>query len=300
MIQQILQAGKDKPIKLYSNTKEWAVDYYKIVKPMEPIDRAIFGGFQVQQFSFAFMAGYQAALEQMFPTVAPNELKALCVSEKDGNHPKAITTLLTDNKITGLKTYVTAGSEVKHLIVLCKTDEVLNDRPVLKMIYLPNPTESIQISDFELPFMQEVKHGKLSLNGAKINSEQILEGDGYTDYTKPFRTLEDICVGAAYQAMLLRQAFDCNWDADLRDKIVLNLYTLKNLIKMPYLDSETLLLLAAQEQHFETLLPEIEKNIASHSSSQFQSDWEKNKKVLSMAKKIKAIRLAKARETLFG
>lgn len=300
MIQQLFQLRQEYSLRSYSSAKDWAVAYYQLTQDKSPIDKAIIGGFNCQQFSFAFMAGYQAALEKMFPAIAPNQLKALCVSEEKGGHPKVIQTTLIDHQINGLKTYVTAGSDAAHLLVLCKTDQQVEGRPLLKMVHLPYESDSIEITDFEVPFMLEVKHGKLTLKDIHITESQILEGDGYSQYTKPFRTLEDICVGVAYQAMLLRQAIDHQWDAAVRDHLLLNIYTLKNFLTLPPLSKETHLLLAAQDQQFESLLPAIELNIANHSPATFKADWAINKKVISLGKKIKQIRRSKAREMLFG
>lgn len=296
MIQKLLSLHSKQTLQSYHSIKEWSKTYFQLTKDQIPFDKALLGGFSCQQFSFAFLSGYQAALEQMFPRIAPNELKALCVSEEKGNHPKSIqTTLDKDNRINGLKTYITAGSEAENLLVLCKTNEIVKDKPLLKMVHLTRNAENIEITDFELPFMREVKHGKMTLKDTPVRSEQVLKGDGYTDYTKPFRTLEDVFVGTAYHAMLLRQAMDCQWKEDLRDQLLLQLFTLKNLSILPPLDKETHLLLAAHERNFEALLPRIEANIAAHSPPHFQVDWRQNKRVLSIAKKVKELRLEKGR-----
>lgn len=300
MIQQLLQIGKEQPLKTYGSTTNWSTDYYQLTADKTPFDKAIIGGYTCQQFSFAFMAGYQAALEQMFPSIAPNELKALCVSEAKGGHPKAIHTTLVNHRVNGVKTYVTAGSDAAHLLVLCKTNELVDGRPLFKMVHIPQSTPNTKVTNFDLPFMREVNHGKLALNDTEITPSQILTGDGYHEYTKPFKTLEDICVGVAYQAMLLRQAIDHQWESDIRDQLLLNLYTLKNLLSLAPLDKETHLLLIANEQNFEQLLPRIELNIATHSPVHFKADWALNQRVISMSKKLKAIRLGKAREVLFG
>lgn len=300
MIQQLLQIKKEASLSSYQSVNDWSRDYYRLTKGREPIDKAIIGGFQCQQFSYTFMAGYQAALEHMFPSIAPNEFKALCVSEEKGGHPKAIQTVLQNNQISGVKTYVTAGTEANHLLVLCKTDEIIDDRPVLKIVHVPSQANGVEVTNFELPFMKEVKHGKLRLKDIKIEANQILKGDGYSDYTKPFRTLEDISVSAAYQAMLLRQAIDNYWDDNLRDQLLLNIYTLKNLLMLKPSDQETHLLLAAADHSFQNLLPTIDAHIKNQSTTLFKTDWENNKKVISLGKKIKEIKLSKARSFIFS
>lgn len=299
MIQELLSISKDSPLSLYDSVQSWSVDYFRSTQGKANADKATYGGFMVEQFSFAFMAGYQAALSKMFPEIEPSVLRALCVSEEGGVHPKSIQTTLEDNQINGLKTYVTAGTDVEHLFVLCKTTEKANGRVLLKMVHLPAETEDARISNFELPFMKEVKHGKVAFNDTQIASSQILEGDGYDCYAKPFRTIEDIHLNLAYHAMLLRQALEFNWDKDLRDKLLLNIFGLKSLSRLSPVDQETILLVNAIEENFEQLLPLVEENIAKHSSSQFKADWEMNKRLTSMGKKVKSLRLAKARKHIF-
>jgi len=300
MIEQLLRIRREYPIKKYQTTKDWSLDYYKVTKNNDPIDKAIIGGFLCQQFSFAFLAGYQAALEQMFPAVAPNQLKALCVSEAKGGHPKSIETSLVDQKITGIKTYITAGTEVEHLLILCKTNEVIKERPVLKIVHVPMDVDGMEVTNFELPFMKDIKHGKAAMNEISIKADQILDGDGYSQYTKPFRTLEDVCVSAAYQAMLLRQAIDHKWEDNLRDQLLLNIYTLKNILTLAPLEAETHLLLSAADHSFQIMLPAINKHIAENTEEHFKMDWEANKKILTLGEKIKAIRISKARNLLFS
>lgn len=296
MIQSLIQIGK--PLRSYDSIREWSDFFFSKASYQSPIEQAIWGGYSCQQFSFAFLAGYQAALEKLFPSIASNELKALCITEEGGG--QAIKTSLVNNQINGSKSYLTAGSDAAHLFVLCNTNEVKAGRALLKMVHLPNNSAGMEITNFELPFMHEVKHGKLLLKEVGIESAQILPGDGFIDYAKPFRSLEDIHVATAYQAMLLRQAMDYQWEENIRDQLILSLYTLKNLSTLPPNDKETHLLIAANEHQFEQLLPDIEANIESKSPTHFKKDWDVNKKVTTIAKKVKALRLTKARATLFS
>lgn len=300
MIEQLIQLRDKIPLSVYRSAKEWFSAYQQFTQEQSPIDKAIIGGFMSQQLSFTFLGAYQAALENMFPSIAPGRLKALCISEANGNHPNAIETTLIDHHINGLKTYITAGSDVEHLFVLCKTQQVVKGRALLKMVHVPRDASNIEISDFDFPMLRDMKHGKLRLTNTPIEHHQILEGDGYSQYTKPFRTLEDICVGVACQAMFLRQAFEHQWNAQLRDQLLLNIHTLRSLFSLPPSDQETILLLAAADQHIQALLPEIEAHLANQADSHIWKDWEMNKAVLSMGKKLKELRLVKARKYIFG
>ncbi|MEM7514351.1 MAG: hypothetical protein AAF388_25720, partial [Bacteroidota bacterium] len=227
MISSLVKLSREQKLKDFSSAREWFSYFNSLTRGKGPFEKALIGGFCSQQFSFAFLSGYQAALEAMFPGIAdPDKLKALCVSEEGGNHPRAIETTLVNNTLTGQKTYITAGTEAEQLFVLCKTDEVHEGRPVLKMVLLSPSEEGIEVEHFPLPILTEVEHGRMTLNGVIISTDQILPGDGYLNYTKPFRSREDIGVGTAYQAMLLRQAMEYEWEEELRDQLMLSLYNL--------------------------------------------------------------------------
>ncbi|MEM8902046.1 MAG: acyl-CoA dehydrogenase family protein [Bacteroidota bacterium] len=301
MISALINLSQKQKLRDFSSARDWFSVFHTLTKGKDPFEKALIGGFCSQQFSFAFLSGYQAALEAMFPGIAdPDKLKALCVSEEGGNHPKAIETILVNNILSGQKTYITAGTEAEQLFVLCKTEEVHEGRPVLKMVLLSPTLEGIEISHFPLPILTEVEHGRMSLNDVRISTDQILPGDGSLNYTKPFRSREDIGVGTANQAMLLRQAIEYGWEAELRDQLLLSLYNLSQFHDMGPLDPQTHLFLTANERRFLDLLPSIEENIFAHSPEAFQQDWKTNNKVIAFAKKVKEIRLEKARKRLFG
>ena len=56
----------------------------------DPIHQAIVGGFVADRVGWAFASGYQAALRALFPDAPADRICALCVTEADGNSPKAI------------------------------------------------------------------------------------------------------------------------------------------------------------------------------------------------------------------
>ena len=57
-----------------------------------PMDRAIVAGFAADRVGWAFASGYQAALHSLFPGASEDMICALCVTEEEGNSPKAIKT----------------------------------------------------------------------------------------------------------------------------------------------------------------------------------------------------------------
>jgi acyl-CoA dehydrogenase len=64
-----------------------------------------------------------------------------------------------------------------------------------------------------------VPHARIHLQEVAIDTASLLPGDGYSNYVKPFRTLEDTFVTAAALAYLLREARARGWPADLRERL---------------------------------------------------------------------------------
>lgn len=69
---------------------------------------------------------------------------------------------------------------------------------------------------------------------------------------------------------------------------------------LPPSAKETHLLLTANDKNFENLQPLINENLAKHSPFPFKENWALNKRILFMGEQLKAVRLEKAREAVFG
>jgi acyl-CoA dehydrogenase len=53
------------------------------------------------------------------------------------------------------------------------------------------------------PFIPEIPHAEIELVDVAVTDADVLPGDGYTDYLKPFRTVEDLHVHAALIGYLI-------------------------------------------------------------------------------------------------
>ena len=65
--------------------------------------------------------------------------------------------------------------------------------------------------------MPEVGHGRLHLQDAAC---ELLAGDGWDAYVKPFRSLEDLYVLAALTAWLYGVGQECGWPQELRLRLL--------------------------------------------------------------------------------
>ncbi|MFP2897695.1 acyl-CoA dehydrogenase family protein, partial [Corallococcus sp. 4LFB] len=197
------------------------------VLPRFPVaaDLALASGFRMDRVGFAFSSGYQAALRSLFPQLPADQRAALCATETGGGHPGAMETKLTPRgsgwRLDGVKTYVTLGTHAQVLLVVASEGRDAQERNRLRMVRLDARTPGVTVEPLPpLGFVPEVPHAALRLDGVEVAAEDVLPGDGYTRYLKPFRTVEDCHVNLAVLGWLVKVARRCGWPVALREELV--------------------------------------------------------------------------------
>lgn len=259
------------------------------------VEAAIQLGLRCGNLGQAFATGYRCALQSLLPQLKNNQWAAMCVTEDGGNHPKQIKTLLDDNGfLSGAKSFVTMASSAKQLIVIAKAGDS-NGLPILKavLVEVEETSEEVCVKDMpSLGMIPDISHGKLVLNDA---SGKVLPGDGYIDFSKRFRTLEDIHVLSAFTALILSVAFrHC-----LSNSILERGLFLLNFVTSNDLDESEL-------QHLNIYQAfEIFQNLVSDFMGQkellpasFVSDWLRDEKLFKIASKARHARREKALATI--
>lgn len=226
--------------------------WQRLLKPRlsawsEAIDRAIIAGFLSDRLAYAFLSGYENALQKHFKVLPEQSLAAFCVSEKGGSRPKAMKTFLTRDKNTkdyvlnGQKSFVTCAEDAEYLIIAAVLSEDENterpgaerlstERPKIKLAIIKANTPGLNVtSSPDLPFIPEIKKGSLTLNNVKVNQQNILPGDGYSAYIKPFSCVEGVYILAASAAHLFRLACLFKWPNALQEQILSILFSVKQL-----------------------------------------------------------------------
>ena len=195
-------------------------------QPSSPMALAMRGGFAADRVGWAFAAGYQSALRTLVPSLPVQALAAFCVTEEGGNRPRDIRTLITPGAgggfhVSGSKRWTTLGPQGTLLLVTGRHASAATDeRPALKVALVQADQPGVTIVPMpETSFVPEVPHARIHLQEVAIDTAGLLPGDGYSDYVKPFRTLEDTFVTAAVLAYLLREARARGWPADLRERL---------------------------------------------------------------------------------
>lgn len=69
-------------------------------------------------------------------------------------------------------------------------------------------------------FTPEIGHAEILLDEVSIPVAAVLPGDGYLDYVKPFRTVEDTHVVAAVIGHLLGIAIRFHWPSAVREDLI--------------------------------------------------------------------------------
>lgn len=165
---------------------------------------ALLGGHAAPTLGFAFAAGYRAALRALAP-LARGELAALCVTEPAGNAPKHLSTELVPTPdgflLRGEKSFVTLGPLAERLLVAAVTHVDEEGRKHLALARVPVDRPGVTVEALPpLPFVPDVPHGRARFEGARVAREELLAGEGWTAYVRPFRTIEDLHVLSAVVA----------------------------------------------------------------------------------------------------
>ncbi|MCK6548953.1 acyl-CoA dehydrogenase family protein [Myxococcota bacterium] len=196
------------PIEVFEDVERWWPAHVDATAHLDaPIDRAIVGASRVDRLGFAFAGGYRAALDALVPALPRDHLASLAATEAGGAHPRAIqTTLARDDAglfVDGHKQWVTLGRAGGVLLVVARLPDVTGPHPSLRVVRVDAQAPGVHVEPLPAaPFVPEIPHAKLVLDHVRVATEDVLPGDGYADYLKPFRTIEDLHVHAAVLAWL--------------------------------------------------------------------------------------------------
>ncbi|HUS30393.1 MAG TPA: acyl-CoA dehydrogenase family protein [Kofleriaceae bacterium] len=222
-------------------------------------DRALVGGVLADRLGFAFAAGYQEALRALVPG---DGVRALCVTEARGNSPKDIDTTLTAEgtnfMVSGAKKWATAGPLASELLVCAKAGVDAQGRNALKMVRVSTTAPGVKITPASAPFVPEVPHAEVVLDRVHIEASAVLPGDGYADYVKPFRTVEDAHVHCAVLGYLVGVARRQELARDLIERLLAAALATRELARADARDPATHIALAGAITLAATLVGEVE------------------------------------------
>lgn len=265
-----------------------------------PIERAIAGGALADRLGYAFLAGYTAALHALLPSEDPAAQRSLAATEEGGAHPRAIRSRLERSaegwRLSGTKRWVTLGSG--ELFVLASRGEGEDGRAQLVLVRVAEHSPGVRrIPQPALPFVPEIQHAQLVLEQVPVTDADLLPGDGWERWVKPFRTVEDVHVNAAVLAYLGATAGRCGWPHPLREELAASLLAFQALAGMDPSSPATHVALGGAIAQARRLV----EACAPHWSAAPESErerWERDRPLLEVAGKARQLRLARAWELL--
>ena len=183
-----------------------------------PVDRAVIGGFLADRTAYAFAAGYESGLRRLVPALPGDAIVSFCVTEEKGGHPSSIKSSLKETgpgdawTLNGSKKFITMASEAELLLVAASTGAAPDGKNRIRMALVDRNAPGVEVSAMTgLPFVPEISHGTVAFSDVPVDSGSILPGDGYSDYIRPFRTIEDLHVFAAIAGFIFRVACLYRW-----------------------------------------------------------------------------------------
>lgn len=254
-----------------------------------PFELAVRGGRAMATPGLAFLVGYQAALRVLWPS-APASLGALCATERRSVRPADMRTRLDGLRLTGSKDFVTAGLDAEWLLVAARS-EATGAAPLLKLavVYPGEPGVTLEALP-TLPLMPEVGHGRLVLEQAAC---ELLAGDGWDAYVKPFRSLEDLYVLTALTAWLYGVGQECAWPQGLRLRLLALLAGCAEGSRQCADSIGCHLLLGGLFAQFQALRGEIDAALAA-GPVHWAEIWQRDQGVMALAAAAREKRLNKA------
>lgn len=196
----------------------------------------LLGGFVADRPAWAMVAGHQAAVRRLAwerggqELVPDGGIVAFCASEEGGAHPRAVHSSLRKAldggfRLDGQKRWATLAPSAAALLIIASLGRD-GDRNRLRALCVPADRSGIGISPMDLgdrkPSNPEVRHAVVELTAVPVAAGEVMDGDGYTDAIKPFRTIEDLYIGAATTAYNLALARRSGWpEAAVEDLLLL-------------------------------------------------------------------------------
>jgi alkylation response protein AidB-like acyl-CoA dehydrogenase len=269
----------------------------------DPVALAIAGGYAADRIGWAFASGYQAALRALLSDLPPDTIAAFCVTEADGNRPKDIRTTLERGgdagwRLSGSKRWTTLGPDGGIFIVAARDARVSGERPAIRMVRVPSASPGVTIEPMPpTRFVPEVPHAQLRFDGVALAAGALLPGDGYDDYVKPFRCIEDVYVSAATLAYTLREARRFGWPQDWLQRALAVLEALRGLAGEDPTAAATHLALAGALAAHAQLLEEADAHWAraEHApDAAARGRWLRDRELGSVAGKARALRTERA------
>lgn len=292
-MEELLESLHRPPRAVARDLAMW-IDAHRARPARSPLADAVLGGAEAGTIGLAFLSGYQAALRALVPELPRRIIAALAATETGGGHPKAIETRYEQGQLVGHKRYITLGAQAELLLVVARRS--LSER-TLVVVKVERSQAGLSFEPLPaLPFAPELPHAELRIE-TKVPEHQVLPGDGYLDYLKPFRTLEDLHVLCAILAHAAQRARATGASHALREGIAADIAGLGSLAALSPRSAAVHVALGGLLPRAAALLQELSAHLQTASSAEAEI-WSRDLALLGVASGVRLKRLERAWEVL--
>ena len=263
-----------------------------------PVERALIGGACADRIGFAFAIGYAEALRALVPD-APGGITALCVTEEAGNMPRAIQTTLaaTDEPgrytLSGRKKWATVADHASALLVVARTGEQRDGKHLLRVVRVATNAPGVRIVATTARFIPEISHAEVELDRVAVAQADVLPGDGYDLYVKPFRTVEDLHVHSALAGYLIGVVRRRELPRELLDALAAIAVATRALALADATAATTHVGVAGVLQLFANVVAGVERAWSASPDDEWQR-WQRDRALLQVASTARAARRERA------
>ncbi|MFE1594597.1 acyl-CoA dehydrogenase family protein [Nocardia sp. NPDC058705] len=270
---------------------DWACHRERSHDFASSIDRAAIAGFDSAGTGPAFLGGYQEALHALVASLDPAELSSMCATEAAGGRPSTMTTAVSsDGVVNGTKSFATLGAFADRFLVIARSGTRDDGRPMLRAVLVPAGAAVTVTPLPTLPFAPEIPHAEVTFDAAP---GEVLPGDGYADYLKPFRTVEDLHVVAAVLGQLVRVARLAQWPAGPVEQLLALFAAVRGIGAQDPSSPGVHIALGGVFDRLTALRTELEP-LWALVDPEVRKRWERDVPLLEVAGKVRAARLATA------
>ncbi len=267
---------------------------------LDTVDEALLGGRLAGRVGLAFAAGYLPALRRLLGARASRRT-CLAASEEGGAHPRAIRTELREEgggmTLTGEKIWTTLAEEAADVVVFARAGE-RDGRPLLRAALIPLDRAGITLGRMpETPFAPEIAHGRLTLAAVSVRPEELLDGDAYDLYLKPFRTIEDVHVFAALVGHLVGVALAHGFDRAALARLTALALAVRGVGALDPTERATHVALEGVVLALDSIGRALASSFA-RAPDDVRARWERDQGLLRVASRARAERFARACEDL--
>jgi acyl-CoA dehydrogenase len=266
-----------------------------------PYVSAIAAALQADRMAWAFFSGYQGALQAAFPILhlsGEGEIASLGANESGARLTEIGTTLSSTNgelRLNGQKSWVIAGAEDMTLYVLARLDGGPARGPgSLGIVRIPRSSMGVEMgTPRPQSVVPELPHSGVAFMDVLVCHDQLVSGDGYADYAKPFRLREDVSVTGCTLAFLLSKGHLLGWPTHWRQRCIAVIVTLGECAAMPPNEPTTELLTAGALALGSDNIQEAEAHWAEHATPDLER-WNRDKPILALGKEARRQRVQNA------